>query len=132
MGGREKSCAEILYIEDNHANLVLMQSIFAMQDGMSLSSAETAEEGLQRVRSDRPDLVLLDLHLPDGNGTEVLRKLKEDHTTSSIPIVAVTADARSEQQRQVLDAGADAYVTKPIDIEHLLTVIDRALQRTEE
>jgi CheY-like chemotaxis protein len=110
----------ILYIEDNAANLGLVEMIFSADPGIDVVSASGVEEGLERARSEAPDLILLDLHLPDGLGEDLLACLKADPATSPIPVIAITADARKGRAEQLLAAGAEAYFTKPLAIGKLI------------
>jgi CheY-like chemotaxis protein len=90
-------------------------------------SAMQGELGLELARRRRPDLVLLDLHLPDIDGAEVLERLRGDPATREIPVVIVSADATEGQAERLLAAGAAAYITKPIDVPRLLEVLGEQL-----
>jgi CheY-like chemotaxis protein len=114
----------ILYIEDNAANLGLVEMIFSAEPDVEIVPANSVEAGFEAARSRAPDLILLDLHLPDGFGEDVLARLKADPATSDIPVIAVTADARKGRAEQLLAAGAEAYYTKPIPIGRL---VDRVM-----
>jgi PAS domain S-box-containing protein len=116
----------VLYIEDNPSNLELVERI-VQRRGMSLISAMRPMLGIELACEHRPDLVLLDLHLPGMPGDEVLRHLKEDPHTREIPVVMVSADATPGQVERLLEAGADAYLTKPLDVKEFLRVVDQAL-----
>ena len=74
-----------------------------------------------------PDLVLLDLHLPDIHGSEVMRRIREDAVISRTPVVIISADVTTNQVRQLLDAGAQAYLPKPLDVQEFLRVVDEIL-----
>jgi CheY-like chemotaxis protein len=117
----------VLYIEDNAANLALMESVFARRADLDLLVAGSGSEGLAMASGRLPDLVLLDLHLPDRHGADVLAALKADARTAAIPVVAVSADARRDQIERLLADGAAAFVTKPIDIACLLDTVEEAL-----
>jgi CheY-like chemotaxis protein len=80
--------------------------------------------GLELAREHKPDLLLLDLHLPDVRGDEVIRRLRGDPQTRRIPIVVVSADATPEQVQRVRRSGADGYLTKPIDVRKFLSLVD--------
>lgn len=84
------------------------------------------EEGIAQARQHTPDVILLDLHLPDSSGLEVLTRLKADRNTSRIPIVVVSADATTRQIDRLKQAGAHAYLTKPIEVENFVRVIEEA------
>ena len=121
----------VLYIEDNLSNLRLVERIFEYGPGVNLLAAKQGSVGLQLAREHCPDLILLDLHLPDMQGDEVLRKLKEDSETRDIPVVMITADATSRQIERLLAAGASAYLTKPLNIKQFLNVLEETLQERE-
>jgi CheY-like chemotaxis protein len=117
----------VLYIEDNLANLRLVERIFAARPDVEVIGAMQGRLGLELAREHRPALVLLDLHLPDLNGEQVLHRLREDPLTASVPVVIVSADATPSQVRRLLTAGASQYLTKPIDVAQLLAVLDDAV-----
>jgi signal transduction histidine kinase len=117
----------VLYIEDVAANVELVERVLERRPGTRLLSAMMGTHGLQLAREHRPDLVLLDLHLPDMNGEEVLRRFRADDATRDIPVVILSADATRRQQESVLLAGAAAYLTKPVGITRLLETLDRML-----
>jgi signal transduction histidine kinase/ActR/RegA family two-component response regulator len=114
----------VLYIEDNLANLTLIQRIVAERDGIDIIPAMQGRLGLELAREHQPAVVLLDLHLPDISGDEVLQRLRDDPATCSIPVVIVSADATPGQIQRLLSAGALAYLTKPIDVGQLLQIFD--------
>ncbi len=113
----------ILYIEDNTANYQLMQQMLAEESQASLIWAIQGSIGLDLARQHRPDLILLDLHLPDMPGSEVLARLRQEEATRSIPVVVISADATQHQIARLLDAGADAYLTKPLNVAEFLHTI---------
>jgi PAS domain S-box-containing protein len=117
----------VLHIEDNAANLRLVERVLAEQAGMRVLAAGQGERGVDLAAEHRPDVILLDLHLPDLDGDEVLRRLQADPATAEIPVLVVSADATPGRIRELLASGAVGYVTKPIDVGELLTVIDGAL-----
>ncbi|MEX2623893.1 MAG: PAS domain S-box protein [Acidimicrobiia bacterium] len=114
----------VLYIEDNLSNLRLIERALELRPGVRLLSAMQAKLGLELARQHRPDLVLLDLHLPDLSGEEALRILQSEPETAEIPVVIVTADATPTQMHKLLAAGATDYLTKPLDIGRLLALVD--------
>jgi signal transduction histidine kinase/ActR/RegA family two-component response regulator len=118
----------ILYIEDNLSNLRLVESILSRRPGVTVLSAMQGQVGVDLARSHRPDLILLDRHLPDIAGDEVLRLLQADDSTRSIPVVILSADAIPGGIKRFLDSGARAYLTKPLDVHHLLAVVDETLR----
>jgi PAS domain S-box-containing protein len=120
----------VVYIEDNNSNLRLMERLLTRRPGVDLVHAPDGPRGLSLVRDRRPDLVLLDLHLPGMPGEEVLRQIWEDPATRKIPVAVLSADATPAQQRHLLAAGAIAYLTKPFDIGEVLRLVDRNLTRS--
>jgi len=115
----------VLYIEDNPANVRLVRALMRKRPRIELASAATAANGLEEARTRRPDLILLDLHLPDGTGEEVLAMLRRDPETHSIATVILSADAFTEHVARLQEGGADGYLTKPIDFQAFLAVVDR-------
>jgi CheY-like chemotaxis protein len=106
----------ILYIEDNLSNLRLIELILADWPGVRLLSAMQGRIGLELAREHHPDLILLDLHLPDLAGDLVLAQLQADAEMSSIPVFVLSADAQLRQIERLLVAGARLYLTKPLDV----------------
>ena len=117
----------ILYIEDNFSNVTLVDQMLAERPALELMTAMQGRVGLELARQHAPDLILLDLHLPDMPGWQVLAQLKADQLTREIPVVIISADATSPQIKRLLSAGARAYLTKPIDIAEFFRVIEDAL-----
>ena len=118
---------KVLYIEDNLSNVRLVERVFEARGGVELMTASQGRMGVDLARQHQPSLVLLDLHLPDINGDEVLRQLRADPATADIPVVMLSADATLGQTRRLLQAGAHAYLTKPLDVRALLEVLDGAV-----
>lgn len=106
----------LVYIEDNLSNLQLLEKVFEKIGGIEFIPAMLASTGLQLVEDHLPDLVLLDLHLPDAHGINVLEKLKAKAKTASIPVIVLSADATESQVHRLLSAGAASYLTKPLDL----------------
>ncbi|MGP1678882.1 MAG: response regulator [Burkholderiales bacterium] len=107
----------VLYIEDNPVNRLLMINILSRYRGMEVKCAESGEEGLVMMHTFNPDLLLLDMHLSNMSGKDVLKCMKVDG--SSVPVIAVSADAMPETSHEVLALGAMAYITKPIEAKKL-------------
>jgi CheY-like chemotaxis protein len=122
----------VLYIEDNPANLRLMERIIGQRGDMRLFTATTGRGGLEVARRARPDVVLLDLHLPDMDGAEVLRHLKADPATAEVSVVMVSADATAEQIERLLEGGAEDYLTKPFDLARLFELLDTRLEKATQ
>jgi PAS domain S-box-containing protein len=123
MDGLPDGGATLLYIEDNAANLKLIERVLGEHSGLELLVALQASIGLDLARQHQPDLILLDLHLPDMRGDEVLMSLKADPRTRDIPVVMISADATESQIRKLLAEGARAYLTKPLDVRKFLETI---------
>jgi CheY-like chemotaxis protein len=117
----------VLYIDDNAASLRLMEHVLARRPGIGLLTTSLAQVGLELARDHRPDLILLDLHLPDLPGFEVLQRLRADPLTRQIPVAVLSADATERQVERLLEGGAQAYLTKPIDVGAFLTLVDDLL-----
>jgi signal transduction histidine kinase/ActR/RegA family two-component response regulator len=122
---------KILYIEDNLANLRLVEIVLARYPGVTFLPAMQGTIGLDLAREHRPDIVLLDLHLPDLQGDKVLIRLKAEPATRETPVVVLSADASPGQIRRLREAGAAAFLTKPIDLHELLEVVGRWLGTPE-
>jgi PAS domain S-box-containing protein len=114
----------VLYVEDNSANLRLVERAVARRPGIVLLTAQQGRIGIDLARQHRPDLILLDLHLPDLSGEEVLRSLQEDPVTRRVPVVMVSADATPARVKQLLAAGARTYLTKPLDMRRFFRLLD--------
>jgi signal transduction histidine kinase/CheY-like chemotaxis protein len=121
----------LLLVEDNLANLKVIQALLSAREHIELLPAMTGRLGLELAREHRPDLILLDQHLPDVTGAEVLQRLKADPGTRDVPVVVVSADATPGQIGRMLDLGAAEYVTKPLDIPRFLEIVDRILETVE-
>jgi signal transduction histidine kinase/ActR/RegA family two-component response regulator len=117
----------ILYIEDNPDNLELVKRIFYRKSDIQLISAPDAEIGINLAKVHKPDLILLDIHLPGMDGFEAFKIMKSLDETINIPIIAVSADAMESDKQKALDLGFLSYVTKPLNIDHFLGEIEKAL-----
>ncbi|HEX5312540.1 PAS domain-containing hybrid sensor histidine kinase/response regulator [Aquabacterium sp.] len=115
---------QVLYIEDSPANLNVVNGLFALRPCWHLYTAETGSAGLDIAKSRALDVILLDIHLPGMDGYEVLQALRSDKATQSIPVIALSADAMPEQVERGLQAGFHAYLPKPLDLPHLMNVLD--------
>jgi CheY-like chemotaxis protein len=117
----------VLYIEDSAPNVTLVKAILRLRPNVELISATAAAEGFELARERSPDLILLDMHLPDASGDVVLQWLLRDPRTAAVPVVFTSADASPRQVERLIAAGAADYVTKPIDVKWLLGLVDRLL-----
>lgn len=125
--GTDLAGRTILYMEDNLANLELVRRIFDRNGAPHLITSTHGHLGVQLAVAHRPDMILLDLHLPDLDGSEVLSQLRADERTRAIPVVVLSADATTARRKQLLASGAVDYVTKPIAVEGLLAAVHRSI-----
>ncbi|MDH5231168.1 MAG: ATP-binding protein [Gammaproteobacteria bacterium] len=121
----------ILYIEDNPANLYFLQQLFQQYPQFDLLSAQETETGLKLASQQQPNLILMDIELPHMNGYEALAHLRIAPTTKHIPVLALSAHALPEQIQKGLDAGFDAYLIKPIEINTLMDTIKTHLEKSK-
>jgi CheY-like chemotaxis protein len=119
--------ATVVVIDDNEANLDLLRRVLAKRPGIRAVFGRDGAEGLALVSAERPDLVLLDMHLPLIGGAEVLRRIKADPATAGTSVVVLSGVADAETIRQTRHDGADGYLTKPFDVRELLDLTDRLL-----
>jgi len=117
----------LLYIEDNLSNIRLVERILASHPNYQLIIATHGQVGIELAQQHRPDLILLDLHLPDMNGDEILSRLRAEPATRTIPIIIISADATTQQSDRLLASGANGYLTKPIDIDEFRATISQHL-----
>ncbi len=117
----------ILYVEDNVANYELIQEVLADYSQIELFWAMDAKTGIETARQHHPNLILLDLHLGGMDGAEVLRQLKQDKKMAGVPVIVVSADATSGQVERLTSLGAEAYLTKPLNVKHFVRLIDELL-----
>lgn len=118
------TATSVLYVEDNPSNVRLVERILARRPDVSLLVATRGLAGLELARRHQPDLVLLDLNLPDVSGAVVLEGLRSDPRTREIPVVVISADATPQQTERMRSAGAADYLAKPFRIESLLAIVD--------
>ncbi|MEY4766242.1 MAG: hypothetical protein RI907_2915 [Pseudomonadota bacterium] len=125
------SAKRVLYVEDNQANSEVLRAALADRPWLQLTVADNTESGLaaihDRVRGGPPDLILLDVHLPDASGLELLGLLKSNPSTAAIPVIMISADALPEQIDAALAAGAACYLTKPVQLTALFAQMDDLL-----
>jgi two-component system, sensor histidine kinase and response regulator len=124
LNGSDAEERTILYVEDNLSNLTLIEQMLAEHSHIHLITAMQGQLGIELARRHSPDLILLDLHLPDLPGWEVLSRLQHDDATHEIPVVIISADATSRQIERLMAAGARAYLTKPLDMMEFFRVLD--------
>ena len=117
----------LLLVDDNEVNRDLLSRRLERR-GYEVILAMDGRRGLAAARSESPDLILMDMSLPEIDGWEVARRLKSDDTTRSIPVIALTAHAMTSDRQRALEAGCDDYDTKPVEFERLLTKIQTMLR----
>lgn len=117
----------LLYMEDNPANLKLVERVINLQPGLRLVTATDPVVGIEVAEEVQPDLILLDIHMPGLTGLDVLKILKEKEAFSSTPFIAISANAMHSDIRQALDAGFDEYLTKPLNVDLFIRTINQYL-----
>ncbi len=122
--------SKVIYVEDNPDSVALMRLILESDGETEMLSAPDGLAGLELVRDQLPDLVLVDLDLPRLDGIELARRLRADSTTADTPIIAVSAHVMRDESRRCIDAGCVAFIAKPFDIEHLKQTVRRFLDAT--
>jgi len=118
----ERSMSLILIVEDNEKNLKLVRDVLQVK-GYKTLEAGTAEDGIKLAAEHKPDLILMDIHLPGMNGIDALRVLRSDTATAPIPVIAVTASVMQQDRKLITDAGFDGYVGKPINLKEFLDAV---------
>ena len=119
--------ARIVYVEDNPESVALLRDLLQELEGVTLETAATAELGLELIRRIKPDLVVLDINLPGLSGLDAARQLREWPETRAIPLVALSAGVMPRQVQRIRDAGFDRQLSKPIDVDELLGVLEQLL-----
>ena len=115
---------KILLIEDNELNLDMLTRRLERK-GFTVISAADGLSGIEKANQEKPKLIIMDLSLPILDGWDAAKKLKADHATKSIPIIALTAHAMKGDRQKALNAGCDEYDTKPVDLDRLLGIIGK-------
>jgi CheY-like chemotaxis protein len=116
----------VLVVEDNALNLELV-SVLLDVEGCEVLAADTAAEGIRMAVAEQPDLIIMDVRLPDMGGYDAVRNLKADPRTARIPVMAFTAHAMRGEDARASAAGCDAYLTKPVDTKRFHEVVRRLL-----
>ena len=114
----------ILIVEDNEKNMKLVRDILQFK-GYQTLEAVTGNQGVALAVEHRPDLILMDIQLPDITGIEALRIIREDASIATTPVVAVSASVMPDEQQKIVASGFDAYVTKPIDLKHFVATVEK-------
>jgi CheY-like chemotaxis protein len=118
----------ILYVEDNEDNIYMLSNRL-QREGFTMAIARNGSEGIQFANAEQPDLIIMDLVLPELDGFEAARQLRNSEHTRYIPIIALSASVLPEDQHKAIDAGCDDFETKPVDFPRLLKKIHHYLGR---
>ncbi len=118
----------ILYVEDNPDNRLLVRRLL-QASGYTILEAENASQTMHVLKDNTPDLILMDINMPDMDGYTLTNKLKSNPITSGIPIVAITANVMRGDRERTLHAGCDGYIEKPIDIDRFINQIESFLHK---
>jgi two-component system, cell cycle response regulator DivK len=116
----------ILIVEDNQKNMKLVRDLLQHQGHRTLE-AETGQAGLALALRERPDLVLLDIQLPDIDGATVLARIRDDKSLDAMPVLAVSASVMPDEQQRIVASGFDGFIAKPISLKPFLAAVGRAL-----
>jgi two-component system cell cycle response regulator DivK len=116
----------ILYVEDNEDNIYML-SMRLDREGFEVSIARTGREGVDMAADSLPDLIIMDLVLPEMDGFDAARQIRHTDSTSHIPIIALSASVLPEHQHRAIEAGCDVFQTKPVDFPRLLKTIEQLL-----
>ena len=122
---------KILLVEDDFINMRLTQHILE-EEGYTVLKATTAQEALEQIEASLPDLILMDVQLPDMNGMTLVRRLRENATTKDITILTLTACAMKGDRERILQMGCDGYIAKPIDLRNFIDTVRRFLNQEAE
>jgi two-component system cell cycle response regulator DivK len=120
------NATRVLVVEDNERNLKLVRDVLQYA-GYEIIEASTGEEGVELAQSRSPDVILMDLQLPDIDGMEALRRIRKSPVTADVPVVAVTAFAMQDDRARVFDAGFDGYLEKPLSVRELPAQVQQFL-----
>ena len=116
----------ILIVEDNEKNMKLVRDILR-HNGHATLEAPTGGEGVRLASEKKPDLILMDIQLPDIDGIEALRRIREDRALDAVAVIAVSASVMPDDQQKIVTSGFDAFVTKPINLKQFLDTVKRFL-----
>jgi len=117
----------ILIVEDNEKNLKLVRDVLQVK-GYATLDAGTAEDGLKIARARLPDLILMDIQLPGMSGIDALKALRAAPATAGIPVIAITASVMQQDRKQIMSAGFNGFIEKPINLRNFLDTVQRAVK----
>ena len=117
----------ILIVEDNEKNMKLVRDVLQVK-GYQTLEAGTGEDGLRLARERSPDLVLMDIQLPGMSGIDALKVLRADSATAAIPVVAITASVMQQDRQEIMRAGFDGFIEKPVNLKNLLDTVQEAVK----
>lgn len=117
----------ILIVEDNEKNLKLVRDVLQVK-GYKTLEAGSAEDGIKIARERAPNLILMDIQLPGMSGIDALKALRAEPATAGIPVVAITASVMQQDRQQIMRAGFDGFIEKPVNLKILLDTVQQALQ----
>ena len=120
----------VMVVEDNEKNRKLMRVVLKAK-GYNVIEAETGEEALNILRNQKPDIILMDIQLPGIDGITLIKQIKATTTLKDIPIIAVTAYAMKGDEEKIMEAGCDAYVSKPINTQELPLIVEKYIKKHE-
>lgn len=118
----------LLYVEDNTANMRLVERLVERRSDIRLLGANTGPRGVEIARESKPDVILMDINLPGLNGFDAMRILAADTRTSAIPVIAISANAMPHDLTRGMQAGFFRYLTKPIKVQEFMDTLDAALK----
>ena len=118
---------KILIVEDNEKNMKLVRDILRHQ-GCETIEAVNGLDGVRLAQEQRPDLVLMDIQLPDIDGMEALGRIRADRSLDAVPVLAVSASVMPDDQQKIISSGFDAFITKPINLKQFVETVQRFLQ----
>ena len=121
----------ILIVEDNEKNMKLVRDILQAK-GYKTLDVNNAEDGVRLALEHIPNLVLMDIQLPGMSGIEALKVLRSNPITAAIPVIAITASVMTQDRQQIMDAGFDGFIEKPINLREFLTTVQASLKPTDE
>jgi two-component system cell cycle response regulator DivK len=118
--------SKILIVEDNEKNMKLVRDILR-HHGHTTLEATTGTDGVRLAREERPDLILMDIQLPDIDGIAALGRIREENSLDATPVVAVSASVMPDDQQKIVNSGFDAFITKPLNLKQFLETVQRLL-----